>query len=214
MSVIMSLLASLGFPVQVGPVDEPPADAGEVVQTDPAESELPTPPGGDSAVDWEADEGEFLANQRELVQFRTWMGTLPGFEESGFVEGANYAESLSVRLFWRGEDDVLRAVLNEASARGITVTVEQRPMSRAEIAEAVKKVQGYAEMLYERGFQIILIEGASAFTLDIVVHVTLVGDLAGAEGGTEALRNELAAEISQAVGAPVRFEETQDEWGW
>lgn len=79
---------------------------------------------------------ETLARQESLMKYKSWLVELPGIYESGFVESANFADTMSVTQLWAGHSPLQNVARTEAAKRGINLTVHSVQHSRADLQKA------------------------------------------------------------------------------
>ncbi|MFB6841300.1 DNRLRE domain-containing protein [Streptomyces sp. NPDC056361] len=150
------------------------------------------PPEVDAPLDdFIRDEGSGrLDRQRTLDDFRAWINALPDVEANGFVGTVHDADALSVVLLWHGDSAQRTQIAQEAAARGITLTVEQRNHDVAQLDGATDATLAQAEAGTWAGFQIAYIAGVTADFDGIEVHGTYTNTAASlaasepGEGGT------------------------------
>jgi hypothetical protein len=97
---------------------------------------------------------DFVDKQQKLMEFKGWIISQPGFEEAGYVDQVNDAKALSTRLLWKGPSSLRQKVLDEAKARGINATIEERPHSLPEIRQIAQRLVAEREKLAAYGFKI------------------------------------------------------------
>lgn len=102
--------------------------------------------------------------------FKSWLIAVPGIFDAGFVESANYAESLSTTLLWAGESPLQKTVREEADRRGIKLTVRSVQHSRKALEEAAGKIWGSRENAEWNGFVVTSLEATDLDTDGIVVR--------------------------------------------
>jgi len=145
---------------------------------------------------------EYLHNQEILGELKSWIIDQPDVSSSGYIDQINNAEDRSVTLLWAGEDDLLAKVIHRAEELGISVSVQQRSMSRTELEAAVDYIWSIAPQIAEQGF---VIESISAINLD---HdgIDLGGHFDRRKASTSKLQSELDA-LQSEFGTAVNFVE-------
>ncbi|MBF4572476.1 hypothetical protein ITJ64_08100 [Herbiconiux sp. VKM Ac-1786] len=102
--------------------------------------------GDDPTNDFIAEVGqEFIDNQRILGELKGWILEQPGVEQSGYIDQVNDAAHPATRLLWFGDDPLKAAVLDQARARGITASVEQRPQPLSVINSIAARISDRLE---------------------------------------------------------------------
>ena len=141
----------------------PPASASPDGKSDPS---------GSTPIDaYSAEVGnDFLDNQQKLQDFKAWIITQSGWEEYGYIDQVNDANSLSTRLLWSGTSPFLDRVSAEALGRGINLTVEQRPQPLPAIKATAEKIAAAKSLLRTAGFDVQVISGVRADSAEIVVQ--------------------------------------------
>jgi hypothetical protein len=74
------------------------------------------------------------------MTYKSWLITVSGIYESGYVESANYAESHSVSLLWAGSSHLQDVARAEAVKREINLTIHPVRYSRADLQDATDKI--------------------------------------------------------------------------
>lgn len=153
-------------------------------------------PGDDPTNDFIDEVGqEFIDNQRILGEFKGWILEQPGVEQSGYIDQVNDAAHLSTRLLWFGDDSLKAAALEQASSRGITASVEQRPQPLSVINSIAARISDRSGELAAAGFAISSVVGVQAETSTIQVE----GELTRLNGSPEAITRRM----SEIAGVPV-----------
>jgi hypothetical protein len=104
-----------------------------------------------------------MNNDPVLMSFNTWRVTQPDAQESGVVMSANDHASRSCTIWWAGpETDFLQRMWDEASARGITLTVHPAKYSRAQLDGAVQLIFAEKLRLRRLGFELRSVGGPNS----------------------------------------------------
>ena len=113
-----------------------------VFATSPAHADgIPAPVGVDDTLNSAID-----PNQNQLMDFKSWILDQPRLADSGYIESVNDSSTLSTTLLWSGSDtDLQKSLIAEGQRRGITVKVEHRKLSRAQLHQAAAKVIAQGE---------------------------------------------------------------------
>ncbi|MDR0415894.1 MAG: hypothetical protein LBH76_00985 [Propionibacteriaceae bacterium] len=156
----------------------------------------------------------------EVNQFTRWLTGRPGLDDSGYVNVYGNIKAKTVKLLWRGGDALLDEAVEQATACGLAVTVEPRPLSKTEIWAAIDQIRSYKAWLDERGYAGKTVYGFLESTSDIVIKGVFHGPLAGvadpagaeAERALAEQRAALAAELSELVGVGVQLTAPEIIW--
>ncbi|GAB3905029.1 hypothetical protein GCM10029964_099680 [Kibdelosporangium lantanae] len=157
----------------------------------------------------QAPSAEFMARQKTLMEFKSWLIGQPGIYDSGFVASANYAETTGTTLLWAGSSPLQDIARVEGAKRGIKVTVRPVKYSRADVDRAMAALWASAKSPRWNGFVITGLAGTDLTHDGIVVdgHYDGIGD-AEARGRLTAavgLARSVAPEVVDVriVPAPV-----------
>lgn len=124
-----------------------------------------------SVFDWVGSaDPKLVAGQERLMGFKSWLIDVPGIFDAGFVESANYAESLSTTLLWAGESPLQKTVREEADRRGIKLTVKPVQHSRKALEEGADKIWASAKNAEWNGFVVTSLVGTDLDTDGLVVR--------------------------------------------
>lgn len=167
--------------------------------SDSSPSGSPTPPNSspDPMNQYMAEVGPtFMANQKVLIDLKSQIISLPGIEQSGYVESVNDAATNSTVLLWKGTSPLQAEIVALAKASGIKVTIQQRKHSKADLDSATAKIQSKINDPGWGGFMISSIAGADATTDGL----TLTGYFNALTTDTPALRSEVEAFAKQSAG--------------
>lgn len=129
--------------------------------------------------------------------FKSWLIAVPGIFDAGFVESANYAESVSTTLLWAGESPLHKTVREEAGRRGIKLTVKPVQHTRKAIQEAADKIWASRKNTDWNGFVVTGLKGTDLGTDGIVVRGHY--ENAGASAERKARTSEIAKGLSAVV---------------
>jgi len=152
---------------------------------------------------------EFLNNQWTLSDLAGWIREQPNFADRGYIGQVNYAETLSTKLLWHGNDDrFLQEVLDHAASLGISASVEHRAMSMQQIDEAMDRIWAEADTYRAAGFELGSIAGVGEEDTGLIVSGTYQGSLAAVPGravpqSTLSARSSLAESITGTARAPI-----------
>jgi hypothetical protein len=142
---------------------------------------------------------EFMAKQKTLMRYKSWLIEQPGIYESGFVESANYAETTSTTLLWAGSSPLQDVARVEGAKRGITVTVQPVRYSRADLDRATASIWSSAKSAQWNGFVITGLAGTDLTHDGIIVDGHYEGISAAEAEGRRATTANFARSLAAAV---------------
>ena len=139
--------------------------------------------------------------QGGLVELTTSIHFRPDLGGSGYIESVNDAADRATILPWHGPaDDVQRAIREQARQLGVTVTVEQRRYSSAELDRAAAALAGRSGRGVFANFRIHSVAGVTADFDGVVVTGEDLRPPAGDRAAADAALGRAAtAEIGVAV---------------
>ncbi|KAA2251177.1 hypothetical protein F0L68_37765 [Solihabitans fulvus] len=146
-----------------------------------------------------------LQRRETLMAFKSWLIGVPGISEAGFVESANYPETLSTTLLWSGRSSLQDAVRGEAARRGITVTFKSVKYSRKQVQEATDRVWASVHSPVWKDFVVTSVVGPDLTHDGIVVrghHQAKGADTAAAQAQTLASAQSVANAVDDVAIAP------------
>ncbi|GAB7037221.1 MULTISPECIES: hypothetical protein [Catenuloplanes] len=139
--------------------------------------------------------------QNRLSELNTWIITQPDVHANGYVASVNDAQAGSTVLLWHGAANrTQRAITEKAVGLGITVTVQQRKHSLADINRGQRALHGLSGRGLFANFTVNSTSGVTADFDGIIVYGDYINPPAG--GRTEA-DAALAEAVSRAIGVTV-----------
>lgn len=139
--------------------------------------------------------------QNRLSELNTWIVSQPDVYANGYVASVNDAQAGSTILLWHGEaNQTQKAITEKAGQLGITVTIQQRKHSLADITRGQKALEGRSGHGLFANFTINSTSGLSADFDGIVVYGEYINPPAQSRTEADAA---LAKAVSQEIGVTV-----------
>lgn len=139
--------------------------------------------------------------QNRLSDLNTWIITQPDVHANGYVASVNDAQTGSTILLWHGAaNQTQKAIMERAAQLGITVSIEQRKHSLADITRGQEALQGLSGRGLFANFTINATAGLSADFDGIVVYGDYINPPARGRTVADAA---LAKAVSRKIGVTV-----------
>ncbi|GIF08982.1 hypothetical protein [Actinoplanes siamensis] len=145
-----------------------------------------------------------MQQQNRLSELNTWIISQPDVYANGYVASVNDAQAGSTILLWHGEaNQTQKAIIQKATQLGITVTVQQRKHSMADILRGQKALEGHSGHGVFANFTINSTAGLTADFDGIIVYGEYISPPVQGRAEADAA---LAEAVSQEIGVTVSIE--------
>ncbi len=139
--------------------------------------------------------------QDRLSHLNTWIAGQPDVYANGYLASVNDAQAGSTILLWHGEaNQTQRAVTEKAAQLGITVTIQERKHSMADITRGQKALDGRSGHGLFANFTINSTAGLSADFDGIVIYGEYINPPTQSRTEADAA---LAKAVSEEIGVTV-----------